>query len=227
MITVALTHLLSRGVRLDTAEALAVAQAAAAGPGTPAIDNLEVSSDGSVRCMNRSGAPSVAALAALLQSLLPASGVPPALHYTVARGAGSVVAPPFASIDEFCQTLARFETRERSGVLRQLVARGARPGVAASPRRSLEPAGEVVLQRVWWPAPQPRGYRGRAAAVVAALLLSAACGFFGAQYVRAQKGSSSPPAPAEQLRPRDTGEATPVGTAGGNGTRVARDRWER
>src|SRR5512141_437557 len=109
MITVALSHLLDRGVRLTIGEALAVVQLAILAPGRAAIDNVEISSDGSVACMNRSGESSGPAVATLLHAILPAEGVPAPLRYAVARGMGAVTAPPFESIAEFAHALRRFE----------------------------------------------------------------------------------------------------------------------
>lgn len=126
MITVALSHLLDRGVRLNVGEALAVAQLAAIAPGRPAVDNVEISSDGSVVCMNRSGEASVSALAVLLHALLPHDGVAAPLRYAVARGMGAVTAPAYASVAEFSHALRRFEAGERSQIIRDLLARAAR-----------------------------------------------------------------------------------------------------
>lgn len=136
MITVALSHLLDRGVRLTVDESLAVVQLAALASGRAAVDNIEISSDGSVACMNRSGEPSVEALATLLHAILPTEGVPAPLRYAVARGMGVVTAPPFASIAEFSQALRRFEAGERPRLVRDLLARAAH----AAPRTASTPA---------------------------------------------------------------------------------------
>ena len=145
MITVALAHLLDRGVRLTISEALAVTQLVALAPGRAAIDNVEISSDGSVACMNRSGEPSVAALATLLHAILPAEGVPAPLRYAVARGMGAVTAPAFVSIGEFSESLRRFEVGDRTGAIRDLLARAAHglPPVSALPAATVRPAVAV------------------------------------------------------------------------------------
>jgi len=134
-------QLLERGVRLEAAEAVAIVQALAASPGEPRADNVEIDSGGGVRCRAAGGGPSVRALAALLDRLMPAAGIPAALRYTIARGTGAVEAPPFPSIVEFSRALTRFEASDRGDVIRALISR-ARP--APSVRPAPEPPAPAV-----------------------------------------------------------------------------------
>jgi hypothetical protein len=130
MLTVALSHLLGRGVRLETHEAVALARELLAHPcGIPTPDNIQLGSDGSASCTSTAGMPSVASVAHLLLTLLPAGtpDVPAPLRYAIARGVEASEAPPFASLGEFSSVLERFEKGETRDVLRGLVQRGARP----------------------------------------------------------------------------------------------------
>jgi hypothetical protein len=127
MFTVTLSLLLKKGLRLEPHEAVAIAQALADGPhGVPAIDNVEVSSDGGVRPIAGAGGRDVRDLAALLHELLPPGpGVPAPLRYAIARGLGDVEAPPFESIEAFSSVLRRFEAGDRRDVVRALLRRAA------------------------------------------------------------------------------------------------------
>ena len=214
MLTVALSAVRRRAVELSVAEAVAIVLSLAGAAGIPAVDNVELDSEGGARCMNRQGRPSVVSLAALLDALLPRAGVPAALRYTVARGAGAVVAPPFASVEELTRALARFETEERATVVRRLVQRGARQLAAAAapaavaaapasstarPRATLaEPAADVVLER---PSPVHSVRRSpiRASQAAAALLLSAVGGFAVTAVVLRPPSTSQPPPVAPQI----------------------------
>ena len=136
MLTIALSHLLGRGVRLETHEAIALARELAAHPcGIPTPENIQLGSDGSASCISTDGMPSVASVANLLLTLLPAGtpNVPAPLRYAIARGLEAVEAPPFASLDEFSRVLERFEQGASRDVLRGVLRRGARssPPVAA------------------------------------------------------------------------------------------------
>src|SRR5262249_15420438 len=64
-------------------------------------------------------------LAILLQQLLPPGTpkVPGALRYGIARALHDVDAPPFDSIEDFSRALERFETGDRTAVVRALVER--------------------------------------------------------------------------------------------------------
>src|SRR6185312_8053679 len=112
MLVVTLSHLLGRGVRLETHEAVALARALLAQPcGVPTMENIQLDSDGSASCICADGSPSVARVAELLLTLLPGGSpnVPAPLRYAIARGLEAVEAPPFASLGEFSNALKRFE----------------------------------------------------------------------------------------------------------------------
>ena len=53
MVTVPLSHLIERQIRLEPAEALAIAQVLASAPGVPAIENVEIDSDNNARVGKR------------------------------------------------------------------------------------------------------------------------------------------------------------------------------
>jgi hypothetical protein len=130
MLTIALSHLLGRGVRLETHEAVALVRELLAHPcGIPTPDNIQLGSDGSASCISTDGMPSVASVADLLLTLLPGGtpNVPAPLRYAIARGLEAVEAPPFASLDEFSSALERFEEGASRDVLRGVLQRGARP----------------------------------------------------------------------------------------------------
>lgn len=142
MFTITLGHLLERGVCFQRYEALAIAQELIArGEGVPTANNVQLSSDGSVTCINTDGTPAVADVAGLLQALLPTKPgqVPAPLRYTLARGSGAVEAPPFESLDAFSQSLARFEAGDRRAIIRSLLQR-----VAASTSAPDVPAASVM-----------------------------------------------------------------------------------
>ncbi len=130
MLTVALSHLLARGVRLETHEAVALARAVLAHPcSSPTVDSIQLVSDGSVACTSTVGMPSVASVAQVLLALLPAGtpNVPAPLRYAIARALEAVEAPPFASLGAFSSALERFEKGASRDVLRGVLLRGARP----------------------------------------------------------------------------------------------------
>ncbi len=128
MRTIPLPVLLGRGVRLETHEAVALARELLAHPcGMPTPKNIQLGSDGSASCISTDGMPSVASVADLLLTLLPAGtpNVPAPLRYTIARGLEAVEAPPFASLDEFSRTLERFQKGASRDVLRGFLQRAA------------------------------------------------------------------------------------------------------
>lgn len=161
MFTITLGHLLEQGVCFQRYEALAIAQGLIARrEGVPTIDNVQLCSDGSARCINTRGTPQVSDVAALLQALLPTAPgqVPAPLRYTLARGMGAVEAPPFQSLDAFSESLARFEAGDHHGVIRALLQRVAdvRP---PQPRRVVvrtSAVPTVVAPRVAPPPPPSR-----------------------------------------------------------------------
>jgi Tol biopolymer transport system component len=125
MFTITLAHLLSRAGRLTPHEAVAIVQMLAVREvGVPALENVEIASDGTAACISSAGKPSVRDIATLLDTLLPPdTRVPPALRYTIARGMGTVEAPAFASLADFSTALQRFEALGRDHTVRNLLRR--------------------------------------------------------------------------------------------------------
>jgi hypothetical protein len=116
-------------VRLETHEAVALARVLLAHPcGIPTPENIQLGADGSASSISTDGTLSVASVANLLLTLLPAGtpNVPAPLRYAIARGLEAVEAPPFASLGEFSNALARFEKGASRDVLRGVLQRGAR-----------------------------------------------------------------------------------------------------
>jgi hypothetical protein len=142
---VSLHQLQSSGIRLRPHEAVAVIQqlihrtdwsrpAGGVPPGPPASENIEICASGDVLCHGCSVTPSVAELAIVLQSLLAVTApVPGGLQYAIGRALHDVEAPPFDSLADFSQTLARHERGAREAVVRGLHARVA--GVVPRDRR--------------------------------------------------------------------------------------------
>jgi len=93
------------------------------GPLSP--ESVDVDEEGLVRCRTCESTPGVSEIAILLQQLLPAGTprVPGALRYMVARALHDVDAPPFDSIEDFSEGLARFERGDRTAVVRAMLAR--------------------------------------------------------------------------------------------------------
>ena len=144
MLTIALSHLLGRGVRLETHEAVALARELLAYPcGIPVPENIQLGSDGSVSSISTAGMPSVASVAQLLLTLLPAGtpNVPAPLRYAIARGVEAVEAPPFESVGEFSRALERFDRGERRDVLRGVLQRGALTSRSSAAPRAVAPMG--------------------------------------------------------------------------------------
>ena len=140
MLTIALSHLLGRGVRLETHEAVALARELLAHPGgSPTPANIQLGSDGSASCISSDGIPSVANVADLLLTLLPPGtpNVPAPLRYAIARGLAVVDAPAFGSLTEFSHALERFEKGSTRDVLKNLLQRSARPSRPIAPRPTL------------------------------------------------------------------------------------------
>jgi hypothetical protein len=105
--------------------------------GPLALDNVEVDSDGCVRCTATAATPSVYEAAVLLQALLShASGVVPgALRYTLGRALLEVEAPPFDSGQHFAAALQRFESESRAGAIAALAARASTAQTVPHERR--------------------------------------------------------------------------------------------
>jgi WD40-like Beta Propeller Repeat len=222
MFTVTLELLLRRGLELDAHEAVAIVLGIGSA-GIPRIDNVEVRSDGSVTCILPTGTPTVRDVAALLQRLLPAGArVPPPLRYAIGRGLGEVEAPPFESLEAFSTVLRRFESGERTAVIRGLLQRAARPSpqaevpiaqarprpdVAIAPVRPQRPAPPVrplsqepAAGAVIFHTPPPHPSRRRswlAVGMGAALLASALAGYTAVRVVNRapERAVIAPPAP--------------------------------
>ena len=138
MLTIALSHLLGRGVRLETHEAVALARELLAHPcGIPTPENIQLGSDGSASCISPDGMPSVACVADMLLTLLPAGtpDVPASLRYAIARGLEVVEAPP---LDRQASSRARWSgsRRERAATCSGATCSGVRAQRARSRRRS-------------------------------------------------------------------------------------------
>ena len=174
MLTITLSHLLGRGVRLETHEAIALARDLLKHPcGMPTPENIQLGSDGSASCIAADGVPSVMSVADLLLMLLPhgTPNVPAPLRLAIARGLERVEAPPFASLEEFSKALARFERGASRDVLKGVLQRSglrshpiAAPGAAApSIFKSFGADGEAGA-----PGHASRGWALAAAAVFVA-----------------------------------------------------------
>ena len=206
MLTIRLSHLLGRGVRLETREAVALAQELMARrSGIPTPENIRLGSNGSASCVATDGVPSVASIAGLLLTLLPAGtpNVPAPLRYAIARGLETVDAPPFESLDEFSRALERFEKGPRRDLLRGIVLRGAprptlvvrKPAVSSSqapqpiavaPPRSSAVGAEDVADS------PPRSRLPWALAAAAALVVSFVVGFVLGDGITGRRAATTP-----------------------------------
>jgi Tol biopolymer transport system component len=161
--TVTLVELQGAGVAVTAAEAIAIAQKlihdpAVAAPqppfGPPSLENVCLGADGSVQCRACAVTPAVAEIAALLRALLPAgTRAPGGVRYVLARALHDVDAPPFDTIWEFSQALARFETGDRDALVRGLVRRaatvsGAIAVMASFERRRTMPSPDVLRREL-------------------------------------------------------------------------------
>jgi hypothetical protein len=145
MLRIALSHLLGRGVRLETHEAVALARELLAHPcGIPTPENIQLGSDGSASCANIEGTRSVVSVADLLLTLLPPGtpNVPAPLRFAIARGLEMVEAPPFASPAEFSSVLERFQKGASRDVLRGILQRAAGPSRSIAEPTAVAPAPE-------------------------------------------------------------------------------------
>ena len=84
--------------------------------GPPAPENVFLGSDGSVSCAACDVTLAISEVACLLQQILPleTSHIPGSLRYTIARALLEVDAPPFDSLLDFSEVLARYERGERA-----------------------------------------------------------------------------------------------------------------
>jgi len=136
--TVSLADLRDLGISIQPHEAIAIAQLLIneppgtvtgevehASPGPLSIHRVHLARDGSVVCGGWDATPAVSEMAILLQTVLPLGGpgMPGGLRYAIARALLDVEAPPFDSLEEFSQALARFERGDRREAIRQLFER--------------------------------------------------------------------------------------------------------
>ena len=231
MITIPLSLLIERGVQIDAPEAVAIVQALASTKrGCPSMDHVEIDSDGGVRCRTSQGDRHVQALAALLDRLLPKSGVAAPLRYTVARGLGVVEAPPFESVEDFSRALVRFEAGDRAAIVRALLARSRPSRPIAPPPSPVVPAPQVtavppsraaaapaarVRPRVAAPLPAPRLPQRSFLPVLyiaGALALSAIGGYAIVDFMLSQQHVPAMRVPAP-LQPASAPSPSPVAAA--------------
>jgi hypothetical protein len=130
-----IAELLSTGITLNTDEAVAIARALATDrTGSPAgeshepllLEDVCLGPDGTVVCRGcGETAHTLSEVALFLRELLPigTAGIPGGLHYMIARALLEVDAPPFDSLEDFSDALARFEPGDRRQLLRELLAR--------------------------------------------------------------------------------------------------------
>jgi hypothetical protein len=144
MTTVAsITELQDGGLTVEADEAVAIAQQLIRSLretrlrsleppyGPPTAANVFLNEDGSVTCRGCDTAPAVFEIAIFLDALLPTSPrVPGGLRYAIARAMLAVDVPPFDSLDEFSEALARYETGPREGIVRGLLERWSSAPVA-------------------------------------------------------------------------------------------------
>jgi hypothetical protein len=133
--TVSAAELLEHGLAIEPQEAVAIAQALTASAGevherdgeplpSPTLDTVYLAPDGTVTCIGSGGATTVSDVAGLLHAMVASTDkIPGALRYAIARGLREVDAPPFASLEDFSHTLARFEQGDRRTAVRSLVDR--------------------------------------------------------------------------------------------------------
>jgi hypothetical protein len=208
--TASVAEVQEAGVAIDADEAVAIAQQVVAalrsgegretvGPpyGPPTPSTVFLDADGSVHCRASETTPAVSEVAILLQAMLPAQSlrVPGGLRYAIARALLDVDVPPFDSLDDFSETLARYERGPREPMVRRVLQRldsrrALAPVTAADRRRhpraaelrralreadarlylqklEAEAVGEAVASR----AAHSRSLRPAAAAVAAGLLM--------------------------------------------------------
>jgi hypothetical protein len=151
---VSIAEVQQAGVAIEADEAVAIAQQLIAGfrqpdvvqiveaPfGPPTAQNVYVSADGRAMCRACETTPAVSEMAIFLQSLLLGPvHVPGGLRYTLARALLDVDVPPFDSLDDFSETLARYERGPRAQAVRRVHDR-------LHGRRALVPVGVVERRR--------------------------------------------------------------------------------
>jgi hypothetical protein len=136
--TMSIAELRAAGMTFEADEAIAIAQQLIASLreprgadevrapyGPPSAQNVFLNEDGSVSCRGCMTTPAVSEVGIFLDELLPAGSprVPGAVRYTIARSLLDVDVPPFDSLDEFSQDLARHERGNRAAIVRRVLAR--------------------------------------------------------------------------------------------------------
>jgi hypothetical protein len=130
---ISVAEVLAAGIRLKPEEAIAIAQQLVrpgssdagsqphpshANPpfGPPTPENVFLETNGRVSCTTCDVTPAVSEVARFIEQLLPSNGVRIAgsLRYTLGRAQLEVEAPPFDSLDEFAEALARYERGDRA-----------------------------------------------------------------------------------------------------------------
>jgi hypothetical protein len=208
--TASVTEVRGAGVTIDAEEAVAIAQQLMAAlrsgananaverpHGPPAPENVYLDEHGSVFCRASETTPAVSELAIFLQAMLPGGSVhiPGGLRYAIARALLDVDVPPFDSLEDFSETLTRYERGSRQRIVRRVLQRlDARRSLVpvyagerrrhphATPlRRALRDAdarlylqkvaSEAATVTVITPPARPHGVRGAVASIAAGLLL--------------------------------------------------------
>jgi hypothetical protein len=136
--TSSIAELQGAGVKLEAAEAVAIAQQliqslkGACAPshleppyGPPTAATVVLDAEGSVSCAACGSKPAISEIAIFLDTLLPPGSprVPGALRYTIARALLEVDVAPFDSLEAFSEALARHECGDRAEVVRRLLKR--------------------------------------------------------------------------------------------------------
>jgi hypothetical protein len=207
---VSIARVQAAGVAIEADEAVAIAQQLIAtfrqrdavqiveAPfGPPTAENVYVNAAGRAICRACETTPAVSEMAIFLQSLLGGRVyVPGGLRYTLARALLDVDVPPFDSLDDFSDTLARYERRPREHVIRSVfdrfqsrcavvpavVVERRRRSPSTELRRALREAdAQLYMQRaatqslvvVPHPQPAPRSMRKAAAFIAAGLAMIA------------------------------------------------------
>jgi hypothetical protein len=120
------------------------------------LHNVEIASDGHLRCTGTAATVSVYEAAALLQELLSAGAgaIPGALRYTLGRALLEVEAPPFDSRQQFSAALERFEDGPRAEVIAALHTRASSRDTTPADRRRAT-ATHAALRRELRDGPPP------------------------------------------------------------------------
>ncbi len=151
---ISIAELAHAGVNIRYDEAIAVTQrliqgcrrsspGAAVEPpyGPPSPDNVYIGADGAVTCVGSDATFAISEVGTFLEAVLAfdTGRVPGAVRYTVARALLDVEAPPFDSLDDFAEALARYERTDRSAAIGALLQR-ARTMMAGLPGAAMVPA---------------------------------------------------------------------------------------